>query len=216
MQAAKKAVENMKETAANIGASAKSGMEKTKATVQEKTEKMRASDPIQKEMATEKKEERIHQAETEKQEAREHNAAAKHFTNVEHVTDQSHHNAKTASGCSATTLSANADHTDQSHHNAEIASGHSATKLSANADHVTDQSHHNTDAASRYSAIGDYGSGQPMATDHVSAIPTLGFGKEVANEVAMGSHPIDTNTKAHNVHLAETRETQPGSAPAKY
>jgi uncharacterized protein YbjQ (UPF0145 family) len=36
MQAAKKAVENMKETAANIGASAKSGMEKTKATVQEK------------------------------------------------------------------------------------------------------------------------------------------------------------------------------------
>ncbi|PNX54414.1 seed maturation protein, partial [Trifolium pratense] len=36
MQAAKKAVENMKETAANMGASAKSGMEKTKATVQEK------------------------------------------------------------------------------------------------------------------------------------------------------------------------------------
>lgn len=36
MQAAKKAVETIKETAANIGASAKSGLEKTKATVQEK------------------------------------------------------------------------------------------------------------------------------------------------------------------------------------
>lgn len=36
MQAAKKAVESVKETAANIGASAKSGLEKTKATLQEK------------------------------------------------------------------------------------------------------------------------------------------------------------------------------------
>jgi len=36
MQSAKKAVESMKETAANVGASAKAGMEKTKATIQEK------------------------------------------------------------------------------------------------------------------------------------------------------------------------------------
>ncbi|KAI4300693.1 hypothetical protein L6164_034041 [Bauhinia variegata] len=36
MQSAKKAAESVKETAANVGASAKSGMEKTKATVQEK------------------------------------------------------------------------------------------------------------------------------------------------------------------------------------
>lgn len=36
MQAAKKAIETFKETAANIGASAKSGLEKTKATIQEK------------------------------------------------------------------------------------------------------------------------------------------------------------------------------------
>lgn len=36
MQGAKKAGETIKETAANVGASAKSGMEKTKATVQEK------------------------------------------------------------------------------------------------------------------------------------------------------------------------------------
>ena len=36
MQGAKKAGETIKETASNIGASAKSGMEKTKAAVQEK------------------------------------------------------------------------------------------------------------------------------------------------------------------------------------
>ena len=36
MQAAKKAIESVKETAANMGASAKSGFEKTKATLQEK------------------------------------------------------------------------------------------------------------------------------------------------------------------------------------
>lgn len=36
MQAGKNAMASVKETAANIGASAKSGMEKTKATMQEK------------------------------------------------------------------------------------------------------------------------------------------------------------------------------------
>ncbi|KAL1340986.1 hypothetical protein HN51_027490 [Arachis hypogaea] len=77
MQATKKAVENAKETAANIGASAKSGLEKTKATVTEKAEKISTHDPIQKEMATHKKEEKIQQADMEKHEAREHNAAAK-------------------------------------------------------------------------------------------------------------------------------------------
>ena len=40
-------------------------------------EKAKAHDPMQKEMATQKKEERIRQAELEKQEARQHNAAAK-------------------------------------------------------------------------------------------------------------------------------------------
>ncbi|AES81475.1 putative Late embryogenesis abundant protein, LEA-25/LEA-D113 [Medicago truncatula] len=73
---AKKTGESIKETAANIGASAKSGMEKTKATFQEKTEKMTAHDPLQKEMATQKKEERVNQAELDKEAAREHNAAA--------------------------------------------------------------------------------------------------------------------------------------------
>ncbi|XP_058748582.1 18 kDa seed maturation protein-like [Vicia villosa] len=75
MQGAKKAGETIKETAANIGASAKSSMEKTKATVQEKTEKMSARDPVQKEAATQKKEAKMNQAELDKQMAREHNAA---------------------------------------------------------------------------------------------------------------------------------------------
>ncbi|XVF07354.1 hypothetical protein REPUB_Repub06bG0131000 [Reevesia pubescens] len=67
----------IKEKAANIAASAKAGMEKTKATVEEKVEKATAGDPMQKEMASQKKEERIRQAELEKQEARQHSAAAK-------------------------------------------------------------------------------------------------------------------------------------------
>ncbi|KAI3507636.1 hypothetical protein L1887_22625 [Cichorium endivia] len=64
-----------KESASNMAASAKAGMEKTKATLQEKGEKLTAHDPMQKEMAREKKEERKHEAEYEKQAAREHNAA---------------------------------------------------------------------------------------------------------------------------------------------
>ncbi|KAJ9184692.1 hypothetical protein P3X46_004394 [Hevea brasiliensis] len=70
-------MQSMKETAANAAASAKAGMEKSKATVQEKVEKMSAHDPMQKEMATQKKEQRKAEAELNKQEAREHNAAAK-------------------------------------------------------------------------------------------------------------------------------------------
>ncbi|XP_050228831.1 11 kDa late embryogenesis abundant protein-like [Mercurialis annua] len=68
---------SIKETAANVAASAKAGMDKTKATVQEKVEKMSAHDPVQKQIATDKKEQRKAEAEWNKQEAREHNAAAK-------------------------------------------------------------------------------------------------------------------------------------------
>ncbi|KAJ0088467.1 hypothetical protein Patl1_32993 [Pistacia atlantica] len=51
-------MQSVKETAANIAASAKAGVEKTKATVQEKVEKMQAHSPMEKAMATEKKEEK--------------------------------------------------------------------------------------------------------------------------------------------------------------
>ncbi|KAK9055455.1 hypothetical protein SSX86_026538 [Deinandra increscens subsp. villosa] len=80
MQTAKNAAASVKETVANIGASAKSGMEKTKATLQEKGERMTAHDPTQKEMATEKKEARLNEAEYAKQVAREQNATQRQAT----------------------------------------------------------------------------------------------------------------------------------------
>ncbi|XAR68591.1 hypothetical protein NMG60_11003771 [Bertholletia excelsa] len=70
-------MQSMKEKTANMGASAKSGMEKAKASAQEKVDRLRANDPAEREMAKEEKEERKSQAELGKQEAREHNAAAR-------------------------------------------------------------------------------------------------------------------------------------------
>ncbi|CAN6810219.1 unnamed protein product [Brassica oleracea var. botrytis] len=72
-------MQSMKETASNIAASAKSGMDKTKATLEEKVGllAMTTRDPVQKQMATQKKEAKINQAEMQKREVREHNAAMK-------------------------------------------------------------------------------------------------------------------------------------------
>ncbi|XP_022971427.1 11 kDa late embryogenesis abundant protein-like [Cucurbita maxima] len=75
MQSGKNAAESVKESAANVGASARAGMEKTKATAQEKVDKMRAHDPLEKDMASERKEERLHGAELDKQQARAEHAA---------------------------------------------------------------------------------------------------------------------------------------------
>ena len=72
-------MQGLKDTAANIAASAVSGMEKTKATVQEKVENMSSHDPEQREMARERKEERITQAELDKQEAKQYRAAASKY-----------------------------------------------------------------------------------------------------------------------------------------
>ncbi|KAI3514290.1 hypothetical protein L1887_12610 [Cichorium endivia] len=66
----------VKQTAANIAASALSGMEKTKAVLEEKVEKISTSDPIEKDMATLRKEDRIRLAELRKREAFSQNAAA--------------------------------------------------------------------------------------------------------------------------------------------
>ncbi|KAJ9695528.1 hypothetical protein PVL29_010821 [Vitis rotundifolia] len=77
MQAGKGAAEAMKEKGSNVAASARAGMEKTKATAQEKKERMTAHDPMEKEMATEKKDVLKTQAEMDKQMAQEHNAAAR-------------------------------------------------------------------------------------------------------------------------------------------
>lgn len=185
MQTAKKAAESVKETAANIGASARSGMEKTKATVEEKvlsfihylsyhiilfcncvceilnvfnfalnvqTERMTAHDPMQKEMATEKKEERIRQAELEKREARDHNAASKM--------------AATAPGTGG--------------------GGNYTTAT--------------------YSTTGEYGG--PMGGQQMSAMPGHGTGHPIGGNVTegvAGSHPVGVDrgtgrTTAHHPH----------------
>lgn len=64
---------------------------------------MSARDPMQKQMATEKKEERINHAEMGKQEAREHNAATKMSANAGHVTGGQQY---TASGPATETAAA--------------------------------------------------------------------------------------------------------------
>ncbi|GLT96177.1 hypothetical protein SLE2022_138200 [Rubroshorea leprosula] len=67
----------VKETAANVGASAVAGLEKTKATLHEKMERMVTLDQVEKETATQKKEIRIKEAELNRREARQLNAAAR-------------------------------------------------------------------------------------------------------------------------------------------
>ncbi|KAI0503857.1 hypothetical protein KFK09_014800 [Dendrobium nobile] len=66
-----------KEKVLNIGATAKAGMDKTKATAEEKIERMKTRDPLQKEVAEGRKLEKIHQAELAKQQAYKENAIQK-------------------------------------------------------------------------------------------------------------------------------------------
>ncbi|CAL9109596.1 unnamed protein product [Musa hybrid cultivar] len=76
MQSGKRVVESAKDTAGNITASTKAGMEKTTASVEEKVvEKMRARDPEEKAEAARRKEERKYEAEAEKEAAKERHAA---------------------------------------------------------------------------------------------------------------------------------------------
>ncbi|KAL9240159.1 hypothetical protein vseg_014409 [Gypsophila vaccaria] len=77
MQTGKKAIETVKEKALNAGVSAKSGIEKTKATLQEKVDKMRAHNDYEKGLATVCKQERIVEAENRKQQALAHKEAQK-------------------------------------------------------------------------------------------------------------------------------------------
>ncbi|KAG1327233.1 11 kDa late embryogenesis abundant protein [Cocos nucifera] len=66
-----------KEKVGNVAASAKAGMEKTKATAEEKIEKMKTRDPVEKGAAEQRKDERIEEAEADKQAAKEENAAVR-------------------------------------------------------------------------------------------------------------------------------------------
>ena len=80
------AVEATKEAAANVGASAWAGKEKTKAVVQEKAAKARAHDPAEKAAADARMQERVREVEAVKQDAMLQNAAAK-----ERATAAEHH-----------------------------------------------------------------------------------------------------------------------------
>ncbi|CAL9082262.1 unnamed protein product [Musa acuminata var. zebrina] len=84
MQAGKNAMASVKETAGNVAASAKAGMDKTTATVQEKVEKMTAHTPTEKAMAEERKQEKVREAEINKQETMQQNAAAQQRTLAAH------------------------------------------------------------------------------------------------------------------------------------
>ena len=77
MQAGKSAMEATKEAAANLGASANAGMQKTRATVQGQVEKATAHNASDKVAAEATQRERVRAAEEEKQAAMRANAAAK-------------------------------------------------------------------------------------------------------------------------------------------
>ncbi|CAL5011735.1 unnamed protein product [Urochloa decumbens] len=77
MQAGKSAMEATKEAAANLGASANAGMQKTRATVQGQVEKATAHNASDKAAVEANQRERVRAAEEEKQAAMRANAAAK-------------------------------------------------------------------------------------------------------------------------------------------
>lgn len=77
MQAGKSAMEATKEAAANLGASANAGMQKTRAAVQGQVEKATAHNATDKAAADANQRERVRAAEEEKQGAMRANAAAK-------------------------------------------------------------------------------------------------------------------------------------------
>ncbi|XBI02770.1 hypothetical protein VPH35_131277 [Triticum aestivum] len=77
MQAGRSAMEATKEAAANVGASACSGMEKTRATLQGQVDKATAHSAADREAAETRTRERVHGAEEVKRDAMLANAAAK-------------------------------------------------------------------------------------------------------------------------------------------
>ncbi|OEL26398.1 hypothetical protein BAE44_0012583 [Dichanthelium oligosanthes] len=90
------AVEAAKEAAANVGASAWAGKEKTKAVVQEKAAKARARDPAEKAAADARMQDRVREVEAIKQDAMRHNAATK-----ERASAAEHHPAPLGVGAAA-------------------------------------------------------------------------------------------------------------------
>lgn len=77
MQAGKNAMQSTKEAAANVGASARAGMDKSRAAVQGQVEKATARNAADKDAAEVRRQERVQAAEEEKQHAMAANAAAR-------------------------------------------------------------------------------------------------------------------------------------------
>ncbi|XP_052166253.1 11 kDa late embryogenesis abundant protein [Oryza glaberrima] len=77
MQAGKNAMQSTKEAAANVGASARAGMDKSRAAVQGQVEKATARNAADEDAAEVRRQERVQAAEEEKQHAMAANAAAK-------------------------------------------------------------------------------------------------------------------------------------------
>ncbi|OWM78964.1 18 kDa seed maturation protein-like [Punica granatum] len=80
MQSAKEAVASAKESLADLGATARYNMEKAKATAQEQMDRMIANTQMDKDLATERKQERIDEAKLGTLEAYNQNAAAREQT----------------------------------------------------------------------------------------------------------------------------------------
>ncbi|TKY53260.1 18 kDa seed maturation protein [Spatholobus suberectus] len=214
MQAAKKAVETIKETAANIGASAKSGLEKTKATIQEKSEKMSAHDQTQKDMATKKKEERINQAEMEKQQAREYNAAAKQSAIAGHMTQG--HYTTTGPGPENAVYSNTGPGTDTATYNTTGPRTETAT-YNTGPGHENAAVYSNTRPGPGTATYptGEYGQ---MGANHTPAMSGHGHGHGPGHggltEEVVGSRTIETNTGVDpTTHNAPGARSGPPSGP---
>ncbi|CAM8991680.1 unnamed protein product [Rhodiola kirilowii] len=176
-------MQNAKETASNIAASAKAGMDKTKAVVQEKVEKITAHDPIEKDMATQRKEEKIVQAEINKQQTREHNAAT---TGHGHATGG-------VPGTGGMHM--------PGHGTGHILSGHETTGTGGIHGHSAMPGHHGTGHTLGTGTGGTHASGFGTGTGTGGTHGTTGHG--IGGRVAEGIEKatgIGSGTTGHNTH----------------
>ena len=154
---------------------------------------MTARDPLQKEMATEKKEERINEAELNKREAREHNAAAKQAAASGGNTGQ-YTNWSGTDNYSTTTGG----------YGYPTGTGGTGTyPTSAEYGHTTGTG---TSGTTTYSTTGEYGC--TTGTHQMSAVPRHGTGRPAGGNVTEGvvsSHPIGTDTGTGRTTARNTR-----------
>ncbi|CAN1144426.1 18 kDa seed maturation protein [Linum perenne] len=195
----------VKETASNIGASAKSGMDKTKAVVQEKVDKATAHNPVTKGMATGKKNAKMTEAEAEKQEAKMQNAAAKQGEQVEKVTSRDPVQKDLATQKKdARMAEAEAMKRDAKFHNAATKQGEQVFGTGHGGDYNTGVS---TGETFSHSTTGQ--TGRPMGAHQMSAMPGHGTGQPYGGHVDEGvvkAHPtgLPGEQTGHNTRTGGT------------